>query len=424
MANDYSASTSYLAPSKQEIDSQLAWAKVLGFTDIKYFWKDIHRRFCGVSQSFLEYYGFESADELIGKTDEEVGWHVANNRFRNDESEVLEAGKCTINISGNCLINGVLHKIYTNKKPIYRDGGIIGIFGFFVDAENIEPEIRNQYLVTIDPITGLCNARGLIESYNYFREEYAVSQRDVFAIGIQTEGYEAHRKKYGERAGSHYLRAVTDVILKHFKSKAVISHLQTNKFMMLSNYRDPAMLQSDLKELKEDLAGITEAGGDPCSCDPYIVTYNAAAPRELEEAIGAFWSTSTRQDVLVLQQMIEILGAEYDGLIYLNLDTLDINHYKHSSILGDLSVLNFGEFSNAFSGYLKQCVGEDVPAALSDMTTADGIRALLSHTKCFTQNYKNTDGHNCAVRLMKLEAADQTAQHIVMGFIDQDRTDN
>ena len=36
------------------------------------FWKDKDRRFLGVNQSFLDFYGFKSADVLIGKTDEEI----------------------------------------------------------------------------------------------------------------------------------------------------------------------------------------------------------------------------------------------------------------------------------------------------------------------------------------------------------------
>lgn len=37
------------------------------------FWKDKDRRFVGVNKAFLDYYGFDSADVLIGKNDEDMG---------------------------------------------------------------------------------------------------------------------------------------------------------------------------------------------------------------------------------------------------------------------------------------------------------------------------------------------------------------
>ncbi|MBR5360929.1 MAG: PAS domain-containing protein, partial [Lachnospiraceae bacterium] len=38
------------------------------------FWKDKDRRFVGVNQAFLDFYGFDSVDVLLGKTDEDMGW--------------------------------------------------------------------------------------------------------------------------------------------------------------------------------------------------------------------------------------------------------------------------------------------------------------------------------------------------------------
>ena len=46
--------------------------KILDTTQTMMFWKDAERRFLGVNKAFLAFYGFESQDELIGKTDEDM----------------------------------------------------------------------------------------------------------------------------------------------------------------------------------------------------------------------------------------------------------------------------------------------------------------------------------------------------------------
>lgn len=53
------------------------------------FWKDKDRRFLGVNQAFLDFYGFESADILIGKNDEDMGWHSDPEPYKQDELMVL-----------------------------------------------------------------------------------------------------------------------------------------------------------------------------------------------------------------------------------------------------------------------------------------------------------------------------------------------
>ena len=70
------------------------------------FWKDKNRRFLGVNQAFLDFYGFESEDVLLGKNDEEMGWHSDPEPFKQDELRVL-AGKSTY--------KGILSRAYSMK---------------------------------------------------------------------------------------------------------------------------------------------------------------------------------------------------------------------------------------------------------------------------------------------------------------------
>ncbi|MBQ2318354.1 MAG: PAS domain-containing protein, partial [Lachnospiraceae bacterium] len=103
------------------------------------FWKDKDRRFVGVNQAFLNFYGFESEEVLLGKNDEEMGWHPDPTGYRDAEESVLR-GEDTYMVPGQCVVRGEVHDIYASKHPIYNEAGeIVGLFGSFVDATD---EIR------------------------------------------------------------------------------------------------------------------------------------------------------------------------------------------------------------------------------------------------------------------------------------------
>ena len=100
------------------------------------FWKDKERRFVGVNQAFLDFYGFDSADVLIGKTDEDMGWHSDPIPFMQDELRVLN-GESTYKVQGKCIIRGEERDIIASKRPIYEDCEIVGLVGSFSDITDV-----------------------------------------------------------------------------------------------------------------------------------------------------------------------------------------------------------------------------------------------------------------------------------------------
>ncbi|MBR1536541.1 MAG: PAS domain S-box protein, partial [Treponema sp.] len=90
------------------------------------FWKDKNRRFLGVNQAFLDFYGFKSEDVLLGKNDEEMGWHSDPEPFKQDELRVL-AGKSTYKVQGKCIIRGEERDIIASKRPLYNGDEIVGL---------------------------------------------------------------------------------------------------------------------------------------------------------------------------------------------------------------------------------------------------------------------------------------------------------
>lgn len=92
------------------------------------FWKDRDRRFLGGNDYFLSYYDLELTD-VLGKTDEEMGWNEQVDRFKNIEEKVLEDGQGQITW-GTTVARG----IFAYKEAIYRERQIVGLLGFFSDV--------------------------------------------------------------------------------------------------------------------------------------------------------------------------------------------------------------------------------------------------------------------------------------------------
>ena len=100
------------------------WAKIAApcCKNIRYhanhdFWKDEQRRFVGVNQAFLDYYGFPGQEILLGKTDEEMGWHSDSEAFENDEWQVLRQVK-VFHGARQVMARGEEREILASKSPL------------------------------------------------------------------------------------------------------------------------------------------------------------------------------------------------------------------------------------------------------------------------------------------------------------------
>jgi PAS domain S-box-containing protein len=108
--------------------------RILATTQTCVFWKDKERRFLGANKAFLDYYGFSSLDVILGKTDEDIGWHINPEPFKDDELRIIHNGESTYKVHGTCIAKGQVRDIVASKSPLYMDGQVIGLVGTFDDV--------------------------------------------------------------------------------------------------------------------------------------------------------------------------------------------------------------------------------------------------------------------------------------------------
>ena len=227
------------------------------------FWKDKDRRFVGVNQAFLDYYGFESADVLIGKNDEDMGWHTDPEPYKQDELAVL-AGKSTYKVQGKCIIRGEERDIIASKRPLSIGNEIVGLVGSFVDITDVvrrrNKNDGSQVLYTIedlrkyrffdkiideinlaeilDPLTGLLSRAYVIR---FVQSLIAENTPFTFTI-IDLDNFKLINDTYGHTAGDKVLTSITKGLVEF-----------TDGFGLAGRFGGDEILFIDLKHItKED----------------------------------------------------------------------------------------------------------------------------------------------------------------------------
>ncbi len=222
------------------------------------FWKDKERRFVGVNQAFLDYYGFASADVLIGKTDEDMGWHNDPDPFMQDELKVLQ-GESTYKVHGKCIIKGEERDIIASKRPIYDGKEIVGLVGSFVDVTEVlrlkeglissqtvytEEQLRKYHyfdkildeiplLQLVDPLTG-----ALSRGYMLDFVKYLIANEKPFTFSIiDLDNFKFINDSHGHAAGDAVLMDVTKELAAYVRGYGLVGRFGGDELLLL-NFRD------------------------------------------------------------------------------------------------------------------------------------------------------------------------------------------
>jgi PAS domain S-box-containing protein len=99
------------------------------------FWKDRHLRYMGCNTTFANDAGYSNADEVIGKTDFEMGWRDQAELYRADDKSTIESGKSKLHYDEpQTTPDGNAVWLRTSKVPLRDENSqIIGVLGIYED---------------------------------------------------------------------------------------------------------------------------------------------------------------------------------------------------------------------------------------------------------------------------------------------------
>ncbi|MDD6283357.1 MAG: EAL domain-containing protein [Oribacterium sp.] len=241
----------------EDISPEILWQNALRWTELGIFWKDRERRFMGVNRKFLDYYGFHSVEEVIGKTDEDMGWHVSPDAFREDEINVLNKGISTHEVPGHCLVNGQNKSIVASKTPIYKDGRITGILGFFREVNNAE-RLKSAHpdLQEIDHLTGLLNVRGGMNILLEYQDEYMLHKQDFCMISISIDNFRELQRLYGSAFCDQVLFFIAELLRKRFGTECALLRHCGDEFRVIRQVESREEAEKLEKAVYREVAGI------------------------------------------------------------------------------------------------------------------------------------------------------------------------
>ncbi len=232
----------------------ILWENLVNHAELMFFWKDTGRRFVGASRSFLNYYHFHSIEDIAGKTDEDMGWHIHNDPYRDEEWKVLHEGIISREAKGNCLVQGEGQEIVATKMPVFdHDGKIIGLMGRFSRARAHASENDGPLQARTDDLTGLLNSRGLYEDLFAYIDEYELRGRDFARIEIVIDDLENINSRFGYDFGDSVIRAIGTKLIQCCGNTATVARVSGGSFTVLSQFEDP----SEAEELAERIRQIS-----------------------------------------------------------------------------------------------------------------------------------------------------------------------
>lgn len=113
---------------------EMLWS-VLDGVPQRVFWKDRHSVYLGCNKPFSLDMGCDSADEVVGKTDDDAPWKAYAAQYRADDHAVITTGAPKYNIDEPLKrADGQQVWLKTSKVPLHdKDGNVIGVLGTYED---------------------------------------------------------------------------------------------------------------------------------------------------------------------------------------------------------------------------------------------------------------------------------------------------
>lgn len=320
---------------------------MIHYSGIKFFWKDRARRFAGVSQSFLDYYGLKDEKALIGKTDEDLGWIVNDCVYREAEMAVLEKGQVTRDVLGQCLAQGRLRQIASTKFPIYRGKRIIGLLGYFEDVDESSRHQAQLHTVSlIDAETGLLNFRGLLLVGEDYMEAYRRYGTDYVCVVLEVPEYEQVFRDYGDEVAGKLLQAITDQLLTLHSLKGSLAHLSGCRFFYITHQSLDRDFRNTLLGLTNAIHSLTDIGGYSCTLYLQYAIVQGSEGRDFDEIMQ-----------LLRERLKDAEEQRYGQAVYIG-DRLVFDKEKFDKLDEEVSIIDPDTYELVYvNDYMQRAYG-------------------------------------------------------------------
>ena len=200
---------------------------------------------------FLDYYGLESVDAILGKTDEDMGWHINPEPYRNAELMVINEGKPELDVPGQCIVKGQVRDIVASKCPLTVDGEVVGLIGYFMDVTDTKAESeRLSSLSHTDELTGILNRRAFHQIAEKYEEQYNSDGTDFVLFMIDLDNFKEINDDYGHEYGNLVLQDITRTLSLTCAGNSVLFRYGGDEFVILHQYGEKSEIDPKIKKIQ------------------------------------------------------------------------------------------------------------------------------------------------------------------------------
>ncbi|BBD07266.1 sensor domain-containing diguanylate cyclase [Desulfovibrio ferrophilus] len=186
------------------------------------FWKDTNHVYQGCNHKFASMAGFDSPEELIGKSDHDMPWSNSGiNECITSDRQVIELGQEMHLVEELCTPDGETLWVEAGKSPIFdSQGTLIGVLGTLINITErrkaemalAEANAKLEHMAMVDGLTSIPNRRCFDEALEqeWFRAKR--EQTSLALIFFDVDQFKEFNDTYGHLAGDKALTAIATTI--------------------------------------------------------------------------------------------------------------------------------------------------------------------------------------------------------------------
>ena len=240
---------------------EVLWEAMLHLPEMNVYWKDVKGRFMGANDAFMHYFNLSSLDDILGKSEEELGWNVEFDPTYREEEMLLGQIPVISEEKVHCMAKGMIRTVMMNKIPLIEAGRIVGSLSWFRDVTRftqIQAELKKKS--TIDALTGALNYQGFKETQSHFVDSYQKWDLDFILIYMDLDDFKHCNDTYGHGFGDLVLQEVVKRLQKIFNHYGGVARVGGDEFIALL----PIVESEEIRRIKQEIQQVLKA---PLSID-------------------------------------------------------------------------------------------------------------------------------------------------------------
>jgi diguanylate cyclase (GGDEF)-like protein/PAS domain S-box-containing protein len=200
--------------------------------------KDKESRFLAVNQAFAQAFGFDDANQLIGKNDFDSSPPDLAEIYRADDREVM-ATRQKKTVEEEIEDQGVRKWVETYKAPVLDENNeILGTVGFARDiTARKDAEKQMRFLAHFDQLTNLPNRTLLIDRTNQAIAKAKRKKSMLAVLYLDLDKFKPVNDKLGHNIGDLLLKAIAARLLECAKRESdTASRVGGDEFVILLSH--------------------------------------------------------------------------------------------------------------------------------------------------------------------------------------------